>query len=79
MESFRTGTMSLTLVRTHLCKALIVNTILPDQLQEMVDNATAQREMKFIKMRNLTMKVLPEFIQMFSESKELSSIKLMNN
>ena len=44
MESFQTGTMSLTLVRIHLCKALIVNTILPDQLQEMVDNAATQRE-----------------------------------
>ena len=59
MEIFRTGTMSLTLVKIHLCKALIVNTILSDQLQEMVDNATAQREMKFIKKRNLTMKSTP--------------------
>ena len=38
-----------------------------------------QREEKFIKKRNLTMKVLPEFLQMFTDSKELSSIPLINN
>ena len=52
----------------------IVNSILPEVMQKMVDNAMEQREDKFVKKRSLKMKVLPEFLQMFTDSKELSSI-----
>ena len=45
----------------------------------MVDNAMENREDKFVKKRNLTMKVLPEFLQMFTDSKELSSINSISN
>ena len=52
----------------------IVNSILPEVMQKMVDNAMEQREDKFVKKRSLTIKVLPEFLQMFTDLKELSSI-----
>ena len=37
------------------------------------------REVKFVKKINLTMEVLPEFLQMFTDSKELSSINSISN
>ena len=52
---------------------MIVNTLLPNELQKLVEKAEIKREDRFIKKREITMKVLPEFHKMFFESKELSS------
>ena len=38
----------------------LVNTLIPEKLQEMVEKAMTRREYKFIKQRNITMNVLPE-------------------
>ena len=54
-------------------KMILVNTLLPNELQQLVEKAEAKREDKFIKKRGITMKVLPEFQKLFVESKELSS------
>ena len=52
---------------------MIVNTLLPNELQKLVEKAEIKREDRFIKKREITMKVLPEFHKMFFESKEQSS------
>ena len=51
----------------------LVNTLIPENLQEMIDRAMARREYQFVKKKNITMKVLPEFQRMFKETKEMSS------
>ena len=60
--------------KDKLCIMSIAKSILPEVMQKMVYNAMEQREDKFVKKRNLTMKFLPKFLQMFSDSKELPSI-----
>ena len=52
---------------------LIVNTLLPDELQEMIERVKAESEEKYINKRSLNMKVLPEFQKIFIEAKEVSS------
>ena len=56
------------LVTTHL-----VNTLIPENLQKMIDKSMEKREYQFVKKKNITMKVLPEFQRMFKETKEMSS------
>ena len=51
----------------------IVNTLLPNEFQELIEKAETIRDDKFIQKRGLTMNILPEFNKMFVESKELSS------
>ena len=52
---------------------LIVNTLLPDELQEMVEKVKAENEERYINKRSLNMNVLPEFQKIFSETKKISS------
>ena len=52
---------------------IVVNSLIPDELQQMVDRAMEEREEKYIKKKNITMKVLPEFQSLFAETKEISS------
>ena len=51
---------------------LLVKSLIPEELQQMVDRAMEEREEKYIK-KNITMKVLPEFQSLFAEIKEISS------
>ena len=45
---------------------------MPEQLQEMIEKAFEEREDKFTAKRDIKMKVLPEFREMFNESKQIS-------
>ena len=56
----------------------LVNTLIPEKLQEMVESAMARREYKFIKQKNISMNVLPEIKRIFNDTKEVSS-KLLTN
>ena len=56
----------------------LVNTLMPDKLQEMVESAMERRECKFIKQKNITMNVLPEIKRIFKDTKEVSSKLLIN-
>ena len=51
----------------------IVNSLIPEELQEMIDKTMETREEKYIKRKNITMKVLPKFKDLFTEVKEISS------
>ena len=51
----------------------VVNTLIPDQLQAMVDKAMDEREEKYTKKKNISMRVLPEFKRLFDDTKEISS------
>ena len=51
----------------------LVNTLIPDKLQEMVESAMERRECKFIKQKNITMNVLPEIKRIFKDTIEVSS------
>ena len=50
-----------------------VNTLIPEQLQEMVEGALEVREQKYTKKKNIKMNVLPSFRAMFEETNEVSS------
>ena len=56
----------------------LVNTLIPEKLQEMVESTMARREYKFIKQKNISMNVLPEIKRIFNDTKEVSS-KLLTN
>ena len=56
-----------------LIEIQIVNSLIPEELQEMIDNAMEMREEKYIKRKSITMKVLPKFKDLFTEVKEISS------
>ena len=58
-------------------KYTIVNTLAPECLQEMIDDALEAREEKYTEKRNIKMNVLPEFRRMFENTKEVSSKLLM--
>ena len=44
----------------------------------MVDNVKHDNEERYIKKKNLSMRVLPEFQRMFADTKELSSKVIIN-
>ena len=56
-----------------LIEIQIVNSLIPEELQEMIDKAMEMREEKYIKRKNITMKVLPKFKDLFAEVKEILS------
>ena len=51
---------------------MIVNTLLPECLKDMVDEALEAREEKYSSNKNIKMNVLPEFRKLFDEVKEVS-------
>ena len=53
--------------------SVIVNTLIPKKLSDLIEKWMATREIKFIKKRNLNMKVLPEFSELFNNAPWLSS------
>ena len=55
-----------------------VNSLMPDFLQEMVNSAMEVREEKYISKRSIKMKILPEFMRMFDDTKKVSS-KYLNH
>ena len=50
-----------------------VNSLIPDFIQEMVNNSMEVREEKYISKRNIKMNILHEFKRMFDYTKEVSS------
>ena len=50
----------------------VINTFIPDQLQDMINKAIEEREEKYVSKKNIYMKVLPEFKRLFDETKEIS-------
>ena len=58
----------LMIITNHVVKAFII-----ERLQEMIDRSIVKREYQFVKKKNFTIKVLPEFQMMFNESKKMSS------
>ena len=56
----------------------LVNTLIPNKLRDLIEDWMSKREVKFIKKRNLEMKVLPEFKELFCNAPGLSS-KLQSN
>ena len=57
---------------------LLINSLMPEELQQMVDSSMEAREEKYTK-KNITMKVLPEFQSLFVETKEISSKAIFEN
>ena len=57
---------------------LIVNTLLPDELQEMVEKVKAENEERYINKRSLNMKVLPELQGYFLKQRRFL-VGLINN
>ena len=51
----------------------IVYTLMPDKLRGLIGKSMLFREVKFIKKRNLNVKVLPEFSELFNNAPCLSS------
>ena len=61
---------------------IVVNSLIPDELQKMVDRAMEEREEreeKYTKKKKIAMKVLPEFQSLFAETKEISSKAYFGN
>ena len=58
----------LIIITNHVVKAFII-----ERLQEMIDRSKVKREYQFVKKKNFTIKVLPEFQMMFNESNKMSS------
>ena len=56
-----------------------MNSLIPDELQKMVDRAVEEREEKYTKKKNIAMKMLPEFQSLFVETKEISSKAYFGN
>ena len=79
MRNFRTGNLLSTSVNINKNNNIVVNSLIPDELQQMVDRAMEEREEKYIKKKNITMKVLPEFQSLFAETKEISSKAYFGN
>ena len=46
---------------------------MPEQLQEIIEKAFEEREDKFTVKSNIKIKVVPEFKEMFSDTKQISS------
>ena len=55
------------IVMVGFITVLLVNTLISENLQEIIDRAMARREYQFVIKNNITMKVLPEFQRMFKE------------
>ena len=51
----------------------VVNTLIPRELRDLTEKWLLNREDKFIKKRNLSMKVLPEFSELINNAPGLSS------
>ena len=64
-------------VSRNLPRLSIVRTLIPDELQRLVNKVNEKNEEKYIQKKNLSMKVLPEFQRMFAEVKEVSSKKIV--
>ena len=45
---------------------------MPEQLQEMIEKALEERKNKFTAKRNIKIKVVPEFKEMFNDTKQIS-------
>ena len=56
--------------RDFLCN--VVNTVIPDEFELYVKGVLDSREKKMIKQRKLGVSILPEFVKIFKESKNIS-------